>query len=139
VPYGFFKVSNLTFETLTYLPMQKGDLLVYDHRVVHASPVNKSGKTRLAMGIAAVPKEAQILHYRFNENLGLVEKYEIDEQFYIKYTYGKNEIPDVAKLLGTEPLVNPSFENSDIEKILQVSTTTKIKVSWWAKLLQHSS
>lgn len=133
VPYCYSNVSNLNFETLTYLPMQKGDVLIYDHKVVHASPPNTSTKPRLAIGMAAVPKEAQIIHYIFNEATKMLDKYEIDEQFYINYTYGKKTMPAEAKLLGTVPLDNPAFSNEDIEKILGISPKTS---SIWDKCKQ---
>jgi ectoine hydroxylase-related dioxygenase (phytanoyl-CoA dioxygenase family) len=34
----FEKVTVMNFNTLTYLPMKAGQVLLYDHRMIHASP-----------------------------------------------------------------------------------------------------
>lgn len=45
------------------LPLNTGDAVVFDHRLIHSSPVNKSNKLRVAAVSALIPKEANLLHY----------------------------------------------------------------------------
>lgn len=118
IPSCFSEVDNLNYDTLTYLPMKKGDVLIYDHKMVHASPPNTSGKLRMAMGIAALPKQARSVHFYYNNQTGMVDKYEIDEEFYLNYTYGQNKIPASARFLESLPLNNPKFNNNDVNRIL---------------------
>ena len=48
---------------LKALAMKKGDAIVFDHRLIHTSPENRSSKIRLAAVLALIPDEARFIHY----------------------------------------------------------------------------
>ena len=74
---------------LTPFPMRAGDALFYDHRVLHASPANRSGRRRTAVAIGLVPTEATILHYvGSGDTPGTVREFEVDHAFFNRYHYG---------------------------------------------------
>ncbi len=120
VPSAFNEVDNMRYENLTYLPMKAGEVLLYDHRLVHASPPNESEQVRVAAVFSTIPKKAQAIHYFQNPKSEKLEKYATNPQFYIDYTYGDNEIPsDTALLENVNNYNYPEFSNKQIEPLLE--------------------
>jgi hypothetical protein len=76
--------TDIDFETQKFqkkvLPMRAGDAIIYDHKLFHGSPPNLSGKHRLAINLALLPKEVTSLHY-FNDH-GKIKAYEVNDDFY---------------------------------------------------------
>jgi ectoine hydroxylase-related dioxygenase (phytanoyl-CoA dioxygenase family) len=98
VPNAFAEISGLDFEHLTYLPMRAGDVLIYDHRLVHASPPNRTGEVRVAAAMAALPRAAQPVHYFANPATAELELYRAGRQFFMDYVFGENRMPAGAEL-----------------------------------------
>lgn len=119
IPSAFNYVTNMTFDHLTYLPMKPGEIIIFDHRLIHASPPNQSDAIRLAITALTVPKGIQLLHYFNNPETQQTEKYEITPDFFNQYTYGKYTIPKSAKYLETIQLDNPNFTNVDTVPLLE--------------------
>lgn len=55
--------AELEQQFLTDIPLSKGDAIVFDHRLIHCSPENKSAGMRLAAVLALIPSEAELIHY----------------------------------------------------------------------------
>ncbi|MCB9204959.1 MAG: phytanoyl-CoA dioxygenase family protein [Flavobacteriales bacterium] len=66
------------------VPVNKGDAIFLNGRVVHRSGVNFSNRTRIAAMLAAIPKGAQTMAYsRENEDpLGFIRAYRCEDDFY---------------------------------------------------------
>ena len=94
--------GQIQYSELCPLPMKAGHVLVHDHRTLHCSPPNQTQHRRLATAIAMVPSEAQAIHYFRNPENGRVEVYEVDSEFFMKYTYGLNRIPVGTRFLRYE-------------------------------------
>lgn len=63
-PVTFENMRSILHEKwLVDLPLKKGDAVVFDHRLIHASPENNSHQVRLAAVMALIPAEAELLHY----------------------------------------------------------------------------
>ena len=71
---------DLAAKYLTVISMKPGWILLYDHRLLHGSGANQSGRTRTAAAMSLIPSEATPLHYLGTE-AGVVEL-EIDAGFY---------------------------------------------------------
>ncbi len=64
VPVPFENIRDTMHERhLTALALKRGDAVVFDHRLIHASPANNSDKIRLAAVLALIPAEANLIHY----------------------------------------------------------------------------
>jgi ectoine hydroxylase-related dioxygenase (phytanoyl-CoA dioxygenase family) len=64
VPVPFEEIRQKMHERhLINVPLKKGDAVVFDHRLIHASPPNKTRQIRLAAVLALVPFEAPLVHY----------------------------------------------------------------------------
>lgn len=99
MPSSFEHVGEIPCADMAYVPLEAGQVIVHDHRVLHASPPNRSQRRRLATAICMVPTEATAVHYFQNPATGRLEVYEIDTEFFAKYTYGENRIPEGTRFL----------------------------------------
>lgn len=72
--------------------IEKGDLILFDNSLIHASLPNLSGKTRIAMNTGIAPNIYPLIHYqRITNDKKNIEKYVVDENFWHEGHYG---IPD---------------------------------------------
>lgn len=79
-------------EKSTPYAIPAGTALVYHGGLVHYSGPNLSGKQRLAIGCALIPKHAPNVHYyRPTQNAGYLEVYSVNETFYHSFNF--NEAP----------------------------------------------
>ena len=73
-------------QQLTFFNMQAGEVLAYDHRVIHASGANRSGRVRTAISINIIPAEATPIHYVGDKQApGRVAALEVDSAFFHNY------------------------------------------------------
>ena len=79
------------------LPMTKGEVLVYDSRLLHFSNPCSGDKPRIAIAGVIIPSEAQPIHYCFDE--GQCVTYDARGDFFSSLTPGK---PITAPILSTE-------------------------------------
>lgn len=61
---------------------QKGEAVLFDHRLLHSSNNNISGKARVVAALSLIPNTAKMIHYHQLEN-GKVAKYEVEDDFYL--------------------------------------------------------
>ena len=92
------------------LKLKAGEALIYDHRLIHGSPANKSSTLRIAINYTLIPESATSLHYHFhNENE--YEIFEVGPDFYLNHpimTY-----PENYKSLGRFPVKGGKFLNHE--------------------------
>lgn len=80
IPPRINVTADLAAKYLTLLPMKPGWILFYDHRLIHGSEANRSGRPRTAASITVIPVEATPLHY-LGTKAGVMEL-EVDAGFY---------------------------------------------------------
>lgn len=120
VPDSLGGVGPISFSRMTCVEIEAGHAIVHDHRVLHSSPPNLSGRRRLATAICMIPAEANPLHYFVNPTTEDLEAYAIDSSFFFDYTYGDMVIPDSAHLIGRTPRFQQhQFSPDELEKLLQ--------------------
>jgi hypothetical protein len=81
IPSVFKNIEPLVWENLEVLPMKSGQALLYDHALLHASPVNKTDKIRLGIVCGIIKKDSEMQLYFNKENC--IEAYQIDEIFFM--------------------------------------------------------
>lgn len=70
------------------LPIKAGQAIVYNHRVLHYSPANKTATIRPAVNIAVVPTKQTIIHYAIPEGVDEILQFEVDDDnFFIEYDH----------------------------------------------------
>lgn len=70
------------FPFVEVIEMKAGESLIFDNRLIHASPPNLSDQARIAVGIGITQKEAQLKHFYQNPTSGKLEEYDVDQSFY---------------------------------------------------------
>ncbi len=105
---------------LTDIPLKKGDAIIFDHRLIHASPMNKSNEIRLAAVMALIPAEAELIHYykyeQDNQSLELLKMKE--DEFHLVDFFDMPNKPKHTEVLKTIPA---EFRQIGIEEIQQFS------------------
>lgn len=67
------------------VPLAKGQAIVFDHRLVHYSPPNRTGASRVAVQAVLTPREATTVHYAFCADTGRVKAHRIDKAFILEH------------------------------------------------------
>lgn len=70
------------FPFVEVVEMKAGESLIFDNRLIHASPPNLSDQARIAVGIGITQKEARLKHFYQNPSSGKLEEYDVDQSFY---------------------------------------------------------
>lgn len=99
VPDALQDYSKFLPEKLTYMPMKAGQALIYDHRCIHVSPPNISGKIRPACAIGLVPDQAEAFHYFFDKENKMLMRYKADKEFYFNHVHNQTQAPSNAELI----------------------------------------
>ena len=61
--------------------MKKGQAIVFDHKLIHYSPPNRSEQVRVAIQSVLKPRQAAAVHYVFDQATERVRAYRIDKEF----------------------------------------------------------
>lgn len=88
-------VRNEIFKMMVPVYVNKGDLILFDNSLLHASAPNLSHDTRVAMNTGFAPNQFPLIHYqRIAGDNKKIEKYTVDEDFWLKgYYLDPNSVP----------------------------------------------
>lgn len=77
------------------VPMKAGEVLLYDSRLLHSSPSNRSPNKRLAIGIVCAPKGAQLrfYHKQHVDRGTSLEVWSVDRGFFQRLNVSQPEEP----------------------------------------------
>lgn len=75
------------FPYVEIIPMKAGEVLIFNNRLIHASPPNLSDEPRIAVGIGITQKEAQLVHYYQTPGTTpeQLELYHVSSEFFNQY------------------------------------------------------
>ena len=142
--------AGLTDHVFTLFPyveiidMKAGESLIFNNKLIHASPPNHSDQTRIAVGIGITQKEAQLLHYYLTPNSGdrTLEVYEVDADFFNVYNNvnmrnlyleGKT-LDDLKKIDTIKNYKKYNFDKADLVAEIQALPNAKINQGLMEKL-----
>jgi ectoine hydroxylase-related dioxygenase (phytanoyl-CoA dioxygenase family) len=63
------------------LPLAKGQAVIFDHRLIHYSPPNRSSAPRVAIQSVLTPRDASTVHYVYDAGTDRVRAHRIDRTF----------------------------------------------------------
>ena len=78
-------------ELMVEVPIEVGQALVYDIKVLHGTPPNRSDRTRVVASLYAVPEGSASIHYYRGPD-GDVTGYEVPSNFCRRFTIG--DVPE---------------------------------------------
>ena len=95
--------------------MKAGEALVYDHRLLHASGINKTETPRLVIVYGLIPA-ASTMRYFYTKG-DVIEEYECTADFY----FNENIIegPKGLKLLRSVPNQNPEMSLVQLKEMYE--------------------
>lgn len=126
----FGKEGVHLFPYMEIVPMKAGETLIFDNRLVHASPPNYSDTPRIAAGLGLMHKDAELSHHYLipESNPAKVSKYKIDHEFFLRYNnsrllelYNQGKKPDLGEPIESIPHIAESLTSEElISKITQL-------------------
>lgn len=118
IPNSFQKLDQYIIDNYgKMIPMKAGEIILYDHRLLHFSPPNESQDLRVAINVVATPLEAEIFHYTVLDREDEFNKYHVKEDnFYVEYDHF--EKPDLGKIEGIYELKVPELSKAHIDQVL---------------------
>lgn len=80
------KFSKLLWEKMTPIMVNKGDVLLFDSALIHASGENTTDKIRIAFNMCIIEKKAEHVQYFIDEKSpkNKIDKYIVDEKYWYK-------------------------------------------------------
>jgi len=83
-PYGELE-TLIRARCLTELPMRAGEMMLFDERLFHCSPPNRSASLRVAVAAVLAPHGSTMRYYQALGD-GRAEVFEVADDFYIRHT-----------------------------------------------------
>jgi len=92
IPTGldYKELERLERRYAQYLEMKKGDILILNQSLLHASLPNRSFRNRLALGLYCLPENIPVYHYHYDVNNKKYLKYQINPDFILKFSSNQN-------------------------------------------------
>jgi ectoine hydroxylase-related dioxygenase (phytanoyl-CoA dioxygenase family) len=84
LPKALTEYNELFRKYGRWIPLNQGQAIIFDHRLIHYSPPNQSDQVRLAIQSVLKPQEAQAIHYVFHPPTGKVQAYRISKDFVLE-------------------------------------------------------
>lgn len=115
---------DLVLEKMIPLYLKKGDLVLFDSALVHASSANISNQVRVAMNSGVIPENNRLIHYKKSTKTpkGKIEKYTIDKDFWKEGFYTNPDfIPEKYRhsLILEEEVCNFQINRLNLKYLLQ--------------------
>lgn len=120
VPWNFLKHKETLHKYMHPVPVKKGDVMVFDPAMIHSSAPNLGTEIRHAITITVLRKNYQLVYYFKNKEIApdLIEKYEVDENFYYGYDFVSK--PDETRWKKTVVKYEPfDLRKKELEKLIR--------------------
>lgn len=145
LPFFFSGNEDVVLNALESFEVKAGTAIILNQSVIHYSPPNQSDKIRKAITAGIKSKDAQMyFHYKL-PNEDVLEIFEEDDDFLIRFD---NFIEDIAnrpkqgKSIGFKNYKLPVYDREELQKLVSKMKenagfkNTTIKKNWLTKLKQ---
>jgi hypothetical protein len=110
------------FPFVEVIEMKAGESLIFDNRLIHASPPNLSDQARIAVGIGITQSEAKLKHFYQNPSSGKLEEYDVDHSFYTWFNnkrlsdlFDSGSSPEGLNKIGEIDRIVPDLTKEEME------------------------
>lgn len=114
------------FPFVEVIEMKAGESLIFDNRLIHASPPNLSEQARIAVGIGITQSEAELKHFYQNPQSGKLQEYNVDESFYTWFNnkrlsdlFDTGKSPEKLNMVGEIERVVPDLSKEEMEALIK--------------------
>lgn len=129
------------FPFVEVIEMKAGEALVFNNKLIHASPPNTTKDARIGVGIGITQADAQLLHYYEVPNSNIIEVYKVNENFFEKYNNAKlgdlfnNGLKPVElDLYKTIVKYSPEYSKEEMISLVQEKTNSKLNLELMKEL-----
>lgn len=114
VPWTFEKQTKILWDNMIPVYMKKGDILVWDTALIHASYPNLSDSTRVAITTTLLPKNFKMVEYFKDKHTpkNKIEKYQVERSFWESEDIMKRPPCPPNLFLGFEDQIFPDTSTS---------------------------
>ncbi len=85
IPWKYESQKELLLQKMTAVPMKKGDAVIFDDATIHYTSPNYSTSPRISIAQVMIPKESNPVFYMLNQKNNSIDKYAIDDRFYVHF------------------------------------------------------
>lgn len=124
IPDPCNNIKKINLNKFYKVPLRPGQAIIYDVRLIHASPVNTTSKKRVSCAIGITSKSAAIIHYMYDNPGKSLYKFEVNPEFFLNYD-PKPEFFSNLNLIHKKNVDIEYFRNitqNEIEKLLKRDT-----------------
>ena len=85
------------------ISLKAGDAMIFEHKLVHGSPINKTEYPRVSAVLALIPKETHLVHYFIDPegDPNKIEMLELEDDLYVQYDFfNYSQKPKHKKSIG---------------------------------------
>lgn len=131
------------FPFVEIVEMKAGETLIFNNKLIHASPPNLTNEPRIAVGIGVTQEEAQLKHFYQvpNSDPVMLEIYNVDKSFYPWYNnarlsefYEKGELPSGLTDVGRMERIVPDLSKKEMENLVMTLEGAKVNIPLMDKL-----
>lgn len=115
------------FPYVEVIEMKAGECLIFDNRLLHASPPNLSEEARIAVGVGLTQQEAQLKHYYQvpGSDPVLLNEYAVEEDFFTYFNnkrlsalYDEGKSPEGLKKVRSLEREVPTLSKEEMEVLV---------------------
>jgi hypothetical protein len=103
--------AAIAAELLEPVEVEVGEAIIYENRLLHGTPPNRSGDVRIVAYLSAVPRAADRWHYYLTDD-GSAECYRVSKDFFVEFNIGerpRGELLDVVPRYSIDKLSLPEL------------------------------
>lgn len=117
IPKALTQYNQTLKKYAQFIPLKKGQAIIFDHKLIHYSPPNQTDEVRIAIQSVLKPCESPALHYFFEEDTKRVKACIIDKQFIFENDLWNNPLHQLPAD-HYQDLVEFPDENEIIKKLI---------------------
>ncbi len=84
LPKALTEYNDMLKRYARRIPLRRGQAAIFDHKLIHYSPPNRTGEVRVAVQSVLKPREAPAIHCVFDQGTGRVKAHRIDKAFVLE-------------------------------------------------------
>jgi ectoine hydroxylase-related dioxygenase (phytanoyl-CoA dioxygenase family) len=96
LPKALTQYNDILKKYGRWIPLNKGQAIIFDHKLIHYSPPNFAQEVRVAIQSVLKPREAPAIHYVFDAPTAKVKAYGINKQFILENNLWEANLHDLT-------------------------------------------